>query len=126
VGGGISGLTTALRLSQRGYKVTVYEQKPFLGGNLAAHKHPDTGVYHDVYPHMFSNFYVNFWNLVENDLGMRRNMSAKSDFAHRNTVKVLRWNQEHSMELKDAGSLEGLRSNLFSGWACRKPTRPTG
>ncbi len=117
VGGGISGLTAALRLSERGYKVTVYEQKPFLGGNLASHEHQETGTYHDVYPHMFSNFYVNFWHLVENDLGMRRDMSAKSDFAHRNTVKVLRLKQEHPMELRDAGSLEGMRSNLFSGVA---------
>jgi uncharacterized protein with NAD-binding domain and iron-sulfur cluster len=117
VGGGISGLTTALRLAERGYKVTVYEDKPFLGGNLASHDHNDDGVYHDVYPHMFSNFYVNFWNLVEKDLGLRRDKSESSDFAVRNSVKVIRLNRKDYMEMKDAGSLEGLRTNLFCGVA---------
>ena len=37
VGGGIAGLTAALRLSERGYKVTVLEEKPYLGGMLGAH-----------------------------------------------------------------------------------------
>jgi hypothetical protein len=39
VGGGISGLTAALRLTQRGYDVTVFEQHVYLGGKLGAHRH---------------------------------------------------------------------------------------
>ena len=39
-GGGIAGLTAALRLSQRGYQVTLYEEKPWLGGNLGSHANP--------------------------------------------------------------------------------------
>ena len=117
IGGGISGLTTALRLSQRGYKVTVYEEKPFLGGNFSSHRHEGDDVYHDIYPHLFSNFYVNFWDIVENDLGMRRDMSASSDFSPRNSVKFLRPHHQHYMELKDAGSLANLPANLLSGIA---------
>ena len=74
VGAGIAGLTTALKLSQRGYDVTVYEATDVLGGNLSAARQsmraPDgseltgsepTGfVYHDVYPHMFCDWYKNF------------------------------------------------------------------
>jgi len=81
VGGGIAGLTAALRLSERGYKVTLYEEKPYLGGNFSAHRDDGEDVYHDIYPHMFSNFYVNFWDIVENDLGLRRDLSPNSDFA---------------------------------------------
>jgi predicted NAD/FAD-dependent oxidoreductase len=39
VGAGIAGLTAALRLAERGYKVTVYEQRVFIGGKLGAHGH---------------------------------------------------------------------------------------
>ncbi|HTS54644.1 MAG TPA: FAD-dependent oxidoreductase [Burkholderiales bacterium] len=39
VGAGIAGLTAALRLAERGYKVTVYEQRVFIGGKLGAHRH---------------------------------------------------------------------------------------
>jgi len=34
VGGGIAGLTAALRLTQNGCKVTVYEKDARVGGNL--------------------------------------------------------------------------------------------
>ena len=88
-GGGIAGLTAALRLSQRGYQVTLYEEKPWLGGNLGSHADPGADVYHDVYPHMFSNFYVNFWDIVQNDLGLRRDLSEQSDFAARDSMKFI-------------------------------------
>jgi hypothetical protein len=117
VGGGISGLTAALRLSQCGYKVTVYEEKPFLGGNVGSHDHNGDGIYHDVYPHLFSNFYVNFWDLAQKDLGLRRDLSPQSDFAPRESVKALRPQQRSYMELKDAGSPAALYANLFSGIA---------
>lgn len=36
VGSGLAGLTVALRLAERGYRVKVYEQKSILGGNPAS------------------------------------------------------------------------------------------
>ena len=39
VGAGIAGLTAALRLAQRGYTVTVFEERIYLGGKLGAHRH---------------------------------------------------------------------------------------
>ena len=74
-GGGIAGLSAALRLAQRGYAVTLYEDKPWLGGNLSSYLDPKSQTYHDVFPHMFSNFYVNFWDIAENELGLTRDDS---------------------------------------------------
>ena len=61
-GGGLAGLAAALRLAERGYEITLYEQKSMLGGNLASR--PADGGYLDVYPHMYLNWYGNFWDLV--------------------------------------------------------------
>lgn len=57
-GGGIAGLTAALRLAERGYQVKVYEQNSMLGGDLGSRTAPN-GVHHDVYPHMYLNWYHN-------------------------------------------------------------------
>jgi predicted NAD/FAD-dependent oxidoreductase len=77
-GGGIAGLTAALRLAERGCKVTLYELKDELGGDLAsglifgkprlrlrgiAAMPPEPEL--DVYPHMYQGWYVNFWNLLK-------------------------------------------------------------
>ncbi len=51
VGGGIAGMTCALRLAQRGYQVTLYESAPMLGGN-ASSEPGSGGMYYDVYPHL--------------------------------------------------------------------------
>ena len=69
-GGGIAGLTAALRLAERGYDVKVYEQKTWLGGDLGSKVMP-SGVEHDIYPHMYLSWYHNFWGLLE-DIGADR------------------------------------------------------
>jgi hypothetical protein len=63
-GGGLSGLTAAVRLAERGYNITLYEQKSWLGGNLGS-RPMDDGEYLDVYPHMYLEWYANFWALLE-------------------------------------------------------------
>ncbi len=63
-GGGLSGLTAAMRLAERGYQITLYEQKSWLGGNLGS-RPMDDGEYLDVYPHMYLDWYANFWALLE-------------------------------------------------------------
>src|SRR5450631_799866 len=83
VGAGIAGLTCALRLSERGYKVTLYEKEPMLGGDLSSEY--EYGMFHDVYPHLFCDWYVNFWRIVENDLKIRRDDA----FEPRMSVKLL-------------------------------------
>ena len=69
-GGGIAGMTTALRLAERGYRVKLYEQKSMLGGNLATRTLVNGGLL-DVYPHMYVSWYRNFWRLLE-DVGVDR------------------------------------------------------
>lgn len=70
VGGGLSGMTAALRLAQRGYSVTLFEKDAVLGGNVASHL--EGGLLHDVYPHMLCDWYDNLWSIIEDDLGCRR------------------------------------------------------
>jgi protoporphyrinogen oxidase len=69
VGGGVAGLTAALRLAERGVAVTILEKGPLMGGNLSGVWH--AGACYDVYPHMFCEWYNNFWSLAE-DVGLRR------------------------------------------------------
>jgi len=76
VGGGLAGLTAALRLADRGYRVTVYEQKRVLGGNLGSRRH--NGVDLDVYPHMYCNWYANFWQLHRDVTGCDRTAAFRS------------------------------------------------
>jgi hypothetical protein len=83
VGGGIAGLTCALRLAQCGCDVTIYEAADRIGGNTSSAG--DAGAYQDVYPHIFPDWYANFWQLFEQDLGFRR----EEHFSPRSGVKVL-------------------------------------
>jgi predicted NAD/FAD-dependent oxidoreductase len=109
VGGGLAGLTAALRLAQRGFAVTVYEAKPTLGGNFSSDE--VGGVYHDVYPHMFCAWYANFWDLFENDLGL-----ARADyFSTRMGVKVLEAGSSEYFSLENATTPQALWANLNSG-----------
>src|SRR5262245_26070232 len=64
VGAGMAGLTAALRLAERGYNVTVYEEKPFIGGQFGAHTHDGGATYHEHCYHFFLNWYFNFWKIA--------------------------------------------------------------
>ena len=67
VGAGIAGLSAALRLAERGYPVKLYERSARLGGNLGSR--PAAGAQLDVYPHMYLNWYRNFWGLLADATG---------------------------------------------------------
>lgn len=66
VGGGLAGLATALRLAERSYRVTLYERRRMLGGNVGSR---ESGF--DIYPHMYLNWYRNFWALLGVDRAAR-------------------------------------------------------
>ena len=109
VGGGVAGLTAALRLAERGVEVTILEKGPLLGGNLSGVRHGHS--YYDVYPHMFCEWYNNFWDLVE-DLGLDR----RDEFEERPTCGLLREHDfPHYHTFTDAGSLSTFVQNLTSG-----------
>jgi hypothetical protein len=71
VGGGLAGIAAALRLAERGYRVKLYEQKAWLGGDLGS-RPSDGGVELDVYPHMYLSWYHNFWRLMKDATGDER------------------------------------------------------
>jgi predicted NAD/FAD-dependent oxidoreductase len=112
VGAGIAGLTCALRLSQRGFKVTLFEKSAVLGGNLSSEK--DNGFHYDVYPHLFCDWYENFWQIVEGDLGVSRDR-----FEPRMGVKVLHRNPHKTdpiyQDLKNPSTLQAIWEDLRSG-----------
>ena len=43
VGGGLAGLAAACALSEIGFRITVFEKRPFLGGRASSYEHPGTG-----------------------------------------------------------------------------------
>jgi zeta-carotene desaturase len=43
VGGGLAGLAAACALSDKGFRVTLFEKRPFLGGRASSYEHPGTG-----------------------------------------------------------------------------------
>lgn len=109
-GGGLAGLTAALRLAERGYQVKLYEQKPWLGGDLASR--PAPGIELDVYPHMYLSWYHNFWRLLEDATGDDRS----ERFREVEGVKQLRRDEfPRFTALTDTYSPRHLIQNLFSG-----------
>jgi hypothetical protein len=109
IGGGIAGLTAALRLSQRGFQVSVFEAKPELGGNLSS---LDVGgIEHDVYPHMFCDWYANFWTIFETDLGFAR----EHHFEAQDGVKILPAGSSTFYDLKNPSTFATVWENLRLG-----------
>jgi squalene-associated FAD-dependent desaturase len=43
VGGGLAGLAAGCALSEAGFRVTVFERRPYLGGRASSYEHPGTG-----------------------------------------------------------------------------------
>lgn len=43
VGGGLAGLAAGCALSSSGFKVTLFERRPYLGGRASSYEHPGTG-----------------------------------------------------------------------------------
>jgi len=109
LGGGISGMTAALKLSRAGFKVTLYEMHERLGGNTSSRA--VNGIEHDVYPHMFCSWYDNFWNLYENDLELSRD----DNFDARTGSKILQKGESEYGQLLNPTSIEAVVENLKSG-----------
>jgi squalene-associated FAD-dependent desaturase len=43
IGGGLAGLAAACALADSGYRVTLFERRPYLGGRASSYEHPATG-----------------------------------------------------------------------------------
>jgi Flavin containing amine oxidoreductase len=110
-GGGLAGLTAALRLAERGYRVKLYEQKPMLGGNLGSRPGAN-GVNLDVYPHMYLGWYHNFWRLLA-DAG--RSDRSKLFRPCSRIIQLRRGQYPEFTALNHPYSASHALLNLFSG-----------
>jgi squalene-associated FAD-dependent desaturase len=73
VGGGLAGLSAGCALSEAGFRVTVYERRPYLGGRASSYEHPGTGEIVDNCQHVLLGCCTNLLDLyrrigVENQI----------------------------------------------------------
>ena len=68
-GGGMAGLSAALRAARAGMRVTLLERRPFLGGRAYSFTHGPTGDVLDNGPHAFMGAYTKFLEFCR-DIGV--------------------------------------------------------
>jgi uncharacterized protein with NAD-binding domain and iron-sulfur cluster len=107
VGGGLAGMTAALRLLERGCRVTIFEATERLGGKAGANK--DHHDYNDHGYHMFPLWYLNVWKLVE-ELGIGDHFVDCTDFLLLEAGQL-----PHFKSLRNMASVKYLPHNLTSG-----------
>jgi squalene-associated FAD-dependent desaturase len=64
-GGGLAGLAAACALAVDGFRVTVFERRPFLGGRASSYQHPGTGEVVDNCQHVLFRTCTNLINFYE-------------------------------------------------------------
>lgn len=111
VGAGIAGLTASLRLLERGYHVTLFEQDNFIGGMLRSHKE-----HHGSYPrehsyHMLCNWYYNFWSVAK-DLKIEENFTPRESFRF-----LYKGHLDDMPEMVNPGGVQDFYRNLTGGAA---------
>ncbi len=57
VGGGLAGLSAAVRLAEAGAACTLFEKRPYLGGRVSSFRDPETGQVLDNGPHLLVGAY---------------------------------------------------------------------
>lgn len=102
IGGGIAGITAAVKLYQQGFQVTLFEKADKLGGNLSSNSLDNLGDAKDVYPHIFADWYKEFWYLLEHDLKMPR----EDYFARHDTIRM-------TLPLEENETRDRFRSSDF-------------
>ena len=64
-GGGLAGLAAACALSDGGFRVTLFEKRPFLGGRASSYEHPGTGEVVDNCQHVLFQVCTNLVKFYE-------------------------------------------------------------
>src|SRR5579863_3534213 len=64
-GGGLAGLAPACALSELGFRVTLFEKRPFLGGRASSYEHPGTGEVVDNCQHVLFRLRTNLIEFYE-------------------------------------------------------------
>jgi hypothetical protein len=128
IGGGIAGLSAAFYLAEHHFDVHVYEKEDFAGGNLGAAKlqlpeelqiKESQQRSAEVYPHLFADWYVNFWEIMEK---IGRGKSNSAIWRRMEELKTLqrprRPNDRYSptyKTLRNNGDFSTALSNLLDG-----------
>lgn len=119
IGGGIAGITAAIKLYRQGYKVTLFEKSDRLGGNMSSDSRDDKGDPQDVYPHIFADWYHEFWYLLEQDLEIPRGdvfaASKNIHLAKLPTATISKFKDVKYATLATPTNLENVIDNLQSG-----------
>ena len=111
VGGGMAGLAAAFRLAERGYQVTLFEERPYLGGEFGAHSHDGGRTYHEHCYHLLLNWYHNLWSLAR-DAGI----DLATILQRQPALHYLYPGEYPDMPaVRNQGSLDTILDNLFSG-----------
>lgn len=63
VGGGLAGLAAGCTLAEAGYKVRLFERRPYLGGRASSYQHPGTGEVVDNCQHVLLGCCTNLMDL---------------------------------------------------------------
>jgi len=89
IGGGLCGLTAAIRLAQRGVAVELFESAPTLGGRTRSFFEPHMQQWVDNGPHLLSGAYTQTIALLEE-------AGASSNIDWQNTLRLALWDKQRS------------------------------
>lgn len=64
-GGGLAGLAAACALAESGFRVTLFERRPYLGGRASSYEHPGTGEVVDNCQHVLFRLCTNLISFYE-------------------------------------------------------------
>jgi zeta-carotene desaturase len=73
VGGGLAGLAAGCALASSGFRVTLFERRPYLGGRASSYQHPGTGEVVDNCQHVLLSCCTNLIRFYE-QLGVENNI----------------------------------------------------
>ena len=65
VGGGLAGLAAGCALADSGFRVTLFERRPYLGGRASSYQHPGTGEVVDNCQHVLLGCCTNLIHFYE-------------------------------------------------------------
>src|SRR5262245_21037614 len=65
VGGGLAGLAAACALADAGFRITLFERRPYLGGRASSYQHPGTGEVVDNCQHVLLGCCTNLIDLYD-------------------------------------------------------------
>jgi squalene-associated FAD-dependent desaturase len=65
VGGGLAGLAAGCALASSGFRVTLFERRPYLGGRASSYQHPGTGEVVDNCQHVLLGCCTNLFQFYE-------------------------------------------------------------